>query len=331
MMDDFFRDLERKNMDALWRMPAAAPPGGERTAPYGPYRWSWTDIRPFMTRAAELVTPGPSADRRVVQLIHPALGPLRSASHSITANVQMVLPGEVAPPHRHTFAAIRFIIEGESALTFVDGCPIEMRPGDLVLTPANRWHEHENESGGPTLWMDALDIPVTLALRQMWFEPYAASDAPLARVPAEGSPVMSYPWTETEPELQRRAAAGVVDAFDDVVLDFTNPLDDGPVLPTLGCRMQLLRPGIRTRSHRHTYAGVYHVFRGSGATIVDGIRIEWKEGDFVTLPPFCWHEHHNDSASPAYLFSVTDAPVIAALNFQREEAYGANDGHQTHA
>ena len=63
-------------------------------------------------------------------------------------------------------------------------------------------------------------------------------------------------------------------------------------------------------------------------TIADGIRIEWKSGDFVTLPPFCWHEHHNDSSSPAYMFSVTDAPVIDALGFGREDAYEANGGHQ---
>jgi gentisate 1,2-dioxygenase len=328
-MDEFYADLHSKNMDALWRGSVPGQSGSEPLAPYPPCRWEWSEIRPFMTRAGELVTPGPQSERRVVQLIHPAIRELRAASHLLTANVQMVLPGEVAPPHRHTIAAIRFIIEGESAVTFVDGEPVEMHPGDLVLTPAQHWHGHENHSGGPTLWMDTLDRPLTIALRQSRFEPYPTGAPPLMDVRnASGSVPYSYPWSATEPELARRAAGGAIDPFEDVVLDYTNPRTGGHVLPTIGTRIQLLRPGVHTRAHRHAYTSVYHVFRGSGSTIADGIRIEWKSGDFVTLPPFCWHEHHNDSSSPAYMFSVTDAPVIDALGFGREDAYEANGGHQ---
>jgi gentisate 1,2-dioxygenase len=331
-MDEFYADLQRKDMDALWRVRVPGTSGSEPRAPYPPHHWEWSDIRPFMTRAGELVTPGPESERRVVQLIHPALG-VRSASHLLTANVQMVLPGEVAPPHRHTIAAIRFIIEGESAVTFVNGEPVEMHPGDLVLTPAQHWHGHENHSNGPTLWMDTLDRPLTIALQQSRSEGYPAADPSIPSAEGESyssavSPVMSYPWSQSEPELTRRAADGQIDPFDDVVHDYTNPLTGGHVLPTIGCRIQLLRPGVHTRAHRHAYTSVYHVFRGSGSTIVDGVRIEWKSGDFLTLPPFCWHEHHNDGTAPAYLFSVTDAPVIDALNFAREDAYSEHDGYQ---
>jgi gentisate 1,2-dioxygenase len=89
-----------------------------------------------------------------------------------------------------------------------------------------------------------------------------------------------------------------------------------------------VRPNIHTRAHRHAYTSVYHVFRGTGSTIVDGMRIDWQAGDFFTIPPFAWHEHHNDANVPAYLFSVTDAPVIDALNFSLEDAYSEHDGHQ---
>jgi gentisate 1,2-dioxygenase len=328
-MDEFYAALHGKNMDALWRGRVPGQSGSEPLAPYPPCRWEWSDIRPFMTRAGELVTPGPESERRVVQLIHPALRDLRSASHLLTANVQMVLPGEVAPPHRHTIAAIRFIIEGESAVTFVDGEAVEMHPGDLVLTPAQHWHGHENHSGGPTLWMDTLDRPLTIALRQSRFESYPAGASPMTSMRSgSGRAPYSYPWTVTEPELERRAAAGAIDPFEDVVLDYTNPLTGGHVLQTIGTRIQMLRPGVRTRAHRHAYTSVYHVFRGSGSTIADGIRIAWKSGDFVTLPPFCWHEHHNESSVPAYLFSVTDAPVVDALGFGREDPYELNGGHQ---
>jgi len=346
-LEGFYRDLESKQMDALWRVRVPGTSGSEPKAAYPPAHWRWADIRPFMTRAGKLVSPGPDAERRVVQLLHPALGSVRSASHTLTANVQMVLPGEVAPAHRHTIAAIRFIIEGEAAVTIVDGEPVEMRPGDLVLTPAWHWHGHENHSSGPTLWMDTLDRPLTVALRQSRFEQFPQGEQPLVRAEGDASvrygtsllrptsthpspitPILSYPWTETEPALQRLAALGVADPFDDVSFDYTNPLTGGHVLPTFGCRIQMLRPGIRTRAHRHAYTSVYHAFRGRGTTIVDGTRIDWEQGDFFTLPPFCWHEHHNEGATPAYLFSTIDVPVIDALNFAREDAYRENDGHQ---
>jgi gentisate 1,2-dioxygenase len=345
-MDDFYEDLKRKNMDALWRVHLPGQTGSEPAPQYPPHKWDWDDIRPFMTRAGELVTPGPQAERRVVLLLHPALGSIRSASQLLTANVQMVLPGEIAPPHRHTVAAIRFIIEGESAITIVDGEPVDMHPGDLVLTPALHWHGHENHSSGPTLWMDTLDRPLTVALGQSRFEQYPANAQPLSRKQGDSSaryglgllrprgvvsnkvsPVISYPWSQSEPALRTLAEIGEVDPFDDVTLDYTNPLTGGAVLPTIGCRIQMIRSGAHTQAHRHAYTSVYHVFRGRGSTIVDGVKLDWKAGDFFTLPPYCWHEHQNATAEPAFLFSVTDAPVMDALNYSREDPHPGN-GHQ---
>jgi gentisate 1,2-dioxygenase len=346
-MDHFYEDLKRKDMDALWRVSVPGQNGSEPLPQYPPHHWDWSDIRPFMTRAGELVEPGPLSERRVVLLLHPALGATRAASQLLTANVQMVLPGEVAPPHRHTIAAIRFIIEGESAVTIVDGEPVDMHPGDLVLTPALHWHGHENHSSGPTLWMDTLDRPLTVALGQSRFESFPSNTQSLSRAQGDSSarygngllrplsagankvsPVISYPWSQSEPALRKLAEIGEIDPFDDVTLDYTNPLNGGPVLPTIGCRIQMIRPGVHTLSHRHAYTSVYHAFRGSGSTIVDGVRLDWKAGDFFTLPPFCWHEHHNETNAEAFLFSVTDAPIMDALNYSREDAFTENDGHQ---
>lgn len=110
---------------------------------------------------------------------------------------------------------------------------------------------------------------------------------------------------------------------------YTNPSTGGHVLPTIGCWIQMLRPGVHTKAHRHTTCGVYHVFRGSGSTIVDGVQIDWEQGDFFALPPWSWHEHVNRSATEeAVLFSTTDAPVIEAVNLYCEEPYGERDGRQ---
>lgn len=345
-MESFYRDLAQHNMDALWRGRPPARTNSPWEAPYPPCHWAWTDIRPVMDRASELVATGPDAERRVVQLIHPALTGLRSASHSLTANVQMVLPGEIAPSHRHTTGAIRFIIEGVAAVTIVNGEPVEMKPGDLVLTPGGYWHGHINESEGPMLWMDTLDRPIVAALRQTHQESYETILQPLTKPRDESlsrygaghlrplsakadpvSPLLLYPWSKTEEALHRLARLEE-DPFDDIAFDYVNPSTGGHVMPTIGCRIQMIRRGIHTKAHRHSNVSVYHVFRGFGATIVDGLQLDWRAGDFFVVPPFAWHEHRNSSGEDAILFSTTDMPVLEALSLQREEAYGGPGGRQ---
>jgi len=346
-MEEFFQELHHNNMDALWRGQPPRPGDGEPRAPYPPCHWSWSQIRPYMDRAAALVNPGPEAERRVIQLINPALGAVRSASHTLTANVQMVLPGEIAPSHRHTAGAIRFIIEGTAAVTIVNGEPVSMSPGDLVLTPGWCWHGHVNQSDGPVLWMDSLDRPTTVALRQQNGEQYPDELQPATKPMGDSfdrfgnghlrpmgvklgtpiSPLFSYPWAETEQALHRMARLEV-DLFDDVAFDYTNPLTGGHVMPTIGCRIQIIRPGVHTSAHRHAYVSVYHVFRGRGSTIIDGAKLDWEQGDFFVVPPFAWHEHLNPGSDEAVLFSTTDAPIIDALCYAREDTYPRDGGHQ---
>jgi len=83
--------------------------------------------------------------------------PERTVAHSLVLAIQYLLPGEVAPAHRHSPTAIRFMLHGEGAFTTVDGQKCAMKSGDLVLTPGMAWHDHGNEGGAPVYWMDILD------------------------------------------------------------------------------------------------------------------------------------------------------------------------------
>jgi gentisate 1,2-dioxygenase len=346
-MEAFYRELEDKAMGALWRRHQRGDRPTDPVAPYSPAHWRWSDIGGFVKRAGELVQPGPDAQRRVITLNNPSLGPGGAATHTVSGNVQMVLPGEVAPSHRHTNAAIRFIMHGEGAVTIVDGEPIAMRPGDLVLTPGWSYHGHVSKADGPVLWMDSLDGPLVVEkLRIARYEQYPDELEPAFRPPNDSvsryggghlrptwqkqrtpvSPQMVYPWERTEPALRDLAK---IDAspFDDVAFEYTNPTTGGPVLPTIGCYIQMLRPGIHTKAHRHASSTVYHAFRGRGSTIVDGVQIDWEEGDFFALPPWCWHEHLNGSVSDeAVIFSTTDQPVMEVLNLFEEHEHPG--GHQ---
>jgi gentisate 1,2-dioxygenase len=92
------------------------------------------------------------------------------------------------------------------------------------------------------------------------------------------------------------------------------------VVPALGCYLQLLRPGVRTRAHRETSSAVYHVVEGRGFTEIDGERHDWGEGDFFAIPPRARHAHGNEGTAPAILYSVQDVPLLRALGFYRVEA-----------
>ncbi|HTE86462.1 MAG TPA: gentisate 1,2-dioxygenase, partial [Dehalococcoidia bacterium] len=119
--ESFLQVLKSKQMSALWVTQAAESPAARGGLPYPPKLWRGGEIEALMSWATELVQPGPEAERRVLSLANPNGG-------TLTAAVQMVLPGEVAPSHRHTPAAIRFILKGSGASTITNGEPCLMYP-----------------------------------------------------------------------------------------------------------------------------------------------------------------------------------------------------------
>jgi gentisate 1,2-dioxygenase len=130
---------------------------------------------------------------------------------------------------------------------------------------------------------------------------------------------LHYRWETAHAELLRRAA-GEPDPFDDVLMEYLDPTTGRSVVPAVGCYLQMLRPGVRTRAHRETSSAVYHVVAGTGFTEVDGVRHEWSEGDFLAVPPRALHAHGNTGRAPAILYSLQDVPMLKALGFYRMDA-----------
>jgi gentisate 1,2-dioxygenase len=213
-----------------------------------------------------------------------------------------------------------------------------MRPGDMVLTPNWAWHDHGNESDGPMIWLDGLDIPLVNKLDVPFFETPGedrqelteADDASmhayaLGRLnpgwktwDKRYAPIVNYPWAQTERVLAETARDTDGSPADGVLFRYTNPLDGGPPLPTMGCSVQLLKPGTHTDAHRHTSSAVYHVVRGHGRSIVDGVELAWGPRDTFAVPGWAVHEHVNAGDGDAVLFSFTDEPVLRALDLYRE-------------
>ena len=122
--------------------------------------WRWSDVLPIAERAGQLVPVGRGGERRVIAYANAGLHPEPYATPTLWAVVQYLGPREVAPVYRHSQSAFRFVLDGEGVWTIVDGDPVAMRRGDLLLTAGRRWHEHHNVADVPMVWLDGLDIPL---------------------------------------------------------------------------------------------------------------------------------------------------------------------------
>jgi gentisate 1,2-dioxygenase len=232
-------------------------------------------------------------------------------------------------------AAFRFILQGKGAYTNVDGQKMVMEEGDLILTPQWAWHEHAHEGDEPMVWIDGLDVPFIQSLQVISFQPYSKGRLPVTEGIDPGSyygmtrpvgdisrdymPMLHYRWRDTYPSLQI-LARGSGNPHDGVALEYVNPATGAPTLPTLGCWIQLLRPGERTKTHRHTSTSIYHAFRGAGTTMINGEPFHWEKGDTFIVPLWSWHQHVNRSPKEeAILFSMHDVPILKAFGLYREE------------
>jgi len=344
----YYEQLEKLAAGALWTIANKIEPWQPKSTSV-PIVWRYRDLRPYVLRSADLVTPE-KAGRRVVFLNNPGRRDVSAAVGWLYSGLQVMKPGELASAHAHSASALRFIMEGSGAYTIVDGHKMTLGANDFVLTPNGTWHEHGVSSDGTAcIWQDGLDIPLVNAFEAGFYvvhpelnqaitfpvDDSAASWAATALHPQSAkwtktySPLFKYEWGPTYESLCRYARVTDGSPYDGVLMNYVNPLTGGPVMPTMGASMQLLRPGERTRAHRHTGSFLYQVAKGSGNTVVNGTRLDWTEHDIFCVPSWSFHEHANASQSDdACLFCFNDLPVMNSLGLYREEALGENDGHQ---
>lgn len=292
--------------------------------------WHWQAMSPLLGDAASAVNMS-DAERRVLILANPALAAsgLQGAAPNLSVNLQVLMPGEKARPHRHTMHALRFVLEGEGATTTVEGKVCPMLPGDLVLTPGWTWHEHANEGKERSVWVDALDVPVHGYLDDRVFEPGPAhdmQDLPPDVVFAAGlapdkpasswaySPKFRYPWTEAAQALDalRPGKDGARR------LRYTNPMTGGAILSTIDCYLLGLSKGEETEAYRTNTNTVCVVVEGEGQSRVGDDTIDWRPKDIFSLPHGQWISHKASSAK-ASLFQITDRELFRRLDFLRDE------------
>lgn len=298
-----------------------------------PHLWRYTELRPLLIRAGEL-TPVEKAERRVLVLSDPGRGVgAMQATGTIYVGLQLLLPGETAPVHRHTPSAARIMVEGGGAYTVVGGEKLPMEPGDLILTPNGEWHDHGHEGSGPVIWLDALDLPVFVQLEGSYSEPgelqprrqrpdgsqveYSAAGLVPSRTAARSMsryPLLRFPWQRTESALREMAAYAGREV---IALDYINPETGADPFPTIGFTAIMVPRGQAVAPLLRSSSAVFHVVKGTGLTVVDGRSFRWDAKDSFSATGFAQIEHRATDGD-AFLIEVHDRPLQQRLGFYED-------------
>ena len=330
----FYAKLDTKSTAPLWevlnRLVLPVPRPAAR-----PAVWHYDEIRPLLMEAGRLMT-AKEADRRVLVLENPGMRGMSQVTSSLYAGLQLILPGEVAPSHRHTASALRFVLEGQGAYTAVDGERAVMHPGDFILTQSWTFHDHGNEGDTPVVWLDGLDIPIVNLFDTSFAEHHPQETQPVDRpegdslarfganlLPVEHqpssltAPVFRYPYSRSREALEQLSRSGPVHACHGVKMQYINPATGGYPMPTIAAFLQLLPSGFQGEAYRSTDATVYSVVEGRGQSDIGEQTFSWGPRDVFVVPSWVTVSHQTPEG--AVLFSFSDRAAQKALGLWREQ------------
>jgi gentisate 1,2-dioxygenase len=331
----FYDKLDPHALAPLWEVLKGLVPPEPRPRSV-PHAWRYDEVRPLLLEAGSLLT-AEEAERRVLVLENPALRGQSRIAGTMYAGVQLVLPGETAPAHRHTASALRLVLESAGGFTAVAGERTAMQRGDFIITPSWAWHDHGNDGESPVIWVDGLDIALVNffeagfgqehnAKQQQITRPegaslarYGAGMVPLDPVSPFGatSPIFSYPYARSRAALTALAADGPADPHFGHTLRFANPLDGGWAMPTIATWLTHLPKGFATEALRSTDAQAVVVLEGEIEAEIGGETFRLGENDVLAAPGWVWRSFQ--ASSDAVLFSFSDRSAQEKLAYWREE------------
>jgi gentisate 1,2-dioxygenase len=306
-LDKLYAAFDGLSVEGGWhrRAPALWP---EPRKTLRPYRWRYGDVRPILDAAGKLVDTEHAADRRNLTMTNPAEGNIYPTVRSLVAAYQMIRPGEKAYAHRHTPNALRIILDGHGCYTTVSGVRLEMRPGDVLLTPNWAWHSHENVGNEDCYWIDVLDVPLVHLLEPMFFERHPdrlekqwadASEHPFA-----------FRYEDNVARLAKASAPAHGMASREIELG-------SPALPTIALHVQGFEPGFKSAKRRTTASQLLAVLEGKGRATIDGETFDFTRGDVIAVP--AWRPLQVETDSKALFVRASDEPLYDKLGLLRAE------------
>jgi gentisate 1,2-dioxygenase len=331
---DFYERARKENLAPLWRVLhglVTATPQPKCV----PVMWRYSDVRPYLTEASSIISTE-EAERRVLVFENPGLPGQSRITQSLFGGLQTILPGEIAPAHRHTASALRFIIEGRNAYTSVGGERTMMEPGDFVITPSMAWHDHGNVGTEPMVWLDGLDMHIVNMLGASFREGYEGKVHPVDRPEgasiaevgsnlapidinhqSQTSPIFNYTYARTREALLALAGCRKINEWHGHKMRYLNPLTGGWAMPTMSTTMQFMPRGFETRPYRSTDSTVFVVVEGEGTSQVGDQTFTWGPRDIFVVPSWVTVKHQ--AARDAFVFSYSDRVVQEKLDLFREE------------
>jgi gentisate 1,2-dioxygenase len=331
---DFYRRASQQHLAPLWRVMH----GLVTEMPFPgcvPALWRYQDVRPYVMEACTQISTE-EAERRVMVLENPGLPGQSRITQSLFGGLQVIMPGETAPAHRHVASALRFIIEGRNAFTAVSGEKTMMEPGDFVITPSMTWHDHGNVGSDPMVWLDGLDMHIVNLMAASFREGYPGRVHPVDRpegaamaevgcnlLPvdhrhaSQTSPIFNYPYARTREALDKLARFRPVNEWHGHKMRYVNPVNGGWAMPTMATWMQLLPKGFASRPYRSTDSTVFVVVEGRGRSTVGGQPFDWEPHDIFVVPS--WTTVVHSASEDTTLFSYSDRAVQEKLDLLREE------------
>jgi gentisate 1,2-dioxygenase len=323
------------------------------------HRWRWREIYPYLQRISAIardaeIKPIETTDRQGILLTNPGLGGRLQITNTIRCSIAVYNHGDIAPAHVHSPNASRTILSEKGGYTNVEGERCECRRGDIVFTPNGTWHDHGNDDEEPMIWIDMLDWPLMEYLDCVWVDqdyvdatqsnaksqPAVHSDGHSTRLYGHGgmkplftsnqrgwgngaTPMLHYKGVDVMEALHKlRKEKG--DPFEGIKMQFVNPLNGGPVFPSLDYCAQLLRPGEELLMKRETASTFLVVMEGQGFTEIGKQRFDWEKNDIMALPNFLWRRHVNTGRSDAVLYTTSDAALLRALGQYRAQGKNAD-------
>ena len=330
----FYEKIDKSSMTPLWSVLSGLITPEPRSACL-PTSWKFDEIKHFLLEAGGLITTK-EAERRVLILENPGLRGQSRITTSLYAGLQLVMPGEVAPAHRHSQSALRFVLDGDGAHTAVDGERTLMHFGDFVITPAGTWHDHGNHTPDPMIWLDGLDIPIISFFDASFAEEHPEDEQPIFRKEGDSlaryganmmpvdfesrrkcSPIFNYPFARSREALERMRQQHEWDPCHGLKMRYINPLNGDDAMPTIASFLQLLPKGMQSSAYRSTDATIFVVAEGSGQSAIDGKVFEWGPKDIFVAPSWKWVTH--TPSSDAVLFSYSDRAAQEKLAIWREQ------------
>jgi gentisate 1,2-dioxygenase len=328
----YYERIAKHDLKPLWKVMNSIVTK-EPVTRCAPVVWHFDDVKALVMESGGLIS-AEEAERRVLILENPALKGESRATNTLFAGIQMIMPGEVAPAHRHVSAAIRFVLDGEGAYTAVEGEKAFMAPGDFVITANWAPHDHGNPSKKPMLWLDVLDLPVVnfyeTSFSEHFDDPtqetsrqdgdslsfYGSGVLPDGTAAMNRTPIINYTYARTRPIVERMMKAGEIDKRHGARVRYANPVTGGPVLPTMGANLAMLPKGFRGEPYRATDSTIFVCAEGEGTTTVDGEVLAWGPQDVFVVPSWKRYAHHTGKES--VLFSISDRPAQEVLGIWRE-------------